>query len=56
MAVIDLLRGVHIAAGSLALVSLWVPLVSRKGGSVHRRAGRVFVIAMAVLKSAWARL
>jgi hypothetical protein len=49
MAVIDLLRGVHIAAGSLALVSLWVPLVSRKGGSVHRRAGRVFVISMAVL-------
>ena len=49
MAVIDLLRGVHIAAGSLALGSMWVPLLSRKGGSVHRQAGRVFVIAMAVL-------
>jgi hypothetical protein len=49
MAIIDLLRGVHIAAGSVALGSLWIPLLSRKGGSVHRQAGRVFVIAMAVL-------
>jgi hypothetical protein len=49
MAVIDLLRGVHIAAGSLALGAMWVPLLSRKGGTLHRRAGRVFVIAMAVV-------
>jgi len=49
MAIIDLLRGVHIAAGTLALGSLWVPLLSRKGGTTHRQAGRVFVIAMAVL-------
>ena len=47
MNVLDLIRGLHIAAGSLALGAMWVPLFSPKGGSVHRRAGRVDVIAMA---------
>jgi hypothetical protein len=41
----------HIAAGSVALASMLVPIVSRKGGSVHRRAGWVFVAAMAVVSS-----
>jgi len=49
MPIIDLFRGVHIAAGSLALVAVWIPLFSPKGGRVHRQAGRVFVIATAVL-------
>ena len=49
MSTIDLLRGVHISAGSLALVSMWIPLFSPKGGRAHRQAGRVFVIATAVL-------
>jgi hypothetical protein len=49
MTVLDFFRGVHIAAGSLALVGMWVPLFSPKGGSLHRRAGRIYVIAMAVV-------
>src|SRR4029079_13797884 len=49
MPIIDLFRGVHIAAGSLALVAVWIPLFSPKGGRVHRQAGRVVVIATAVL-------
>jgi uncharacterized membrane protein len=39
----------HIAAGSIALGAMWVPLVARKGGTAHRRAGWVFVGAMAVV-------
>jgi uncharacterized membrane protein len=47
MTMVDIFRAVHIAAGSLALTVMWVPLLSRKGGTLHRRAGRVYVIAMA---------
>jgi len=47
MTVLDLFRGVHIAAGALALAVMWLPLFSSKGGALHRRAGRVYVIAMA---------
>jgi hypothetical protein len=39
----------HIAAGSVALGSMWVPMLSRKGGALHRRAGWVFVAAMATV-------
>jgi uncharacterized membrane protein HdeD (DUF308 family) len=43
------LLAVHIAAGSIALLSMIVPLVSRKGGLTHRRAGWVFVGGMSVV-------
>ena len=33
----------HIAGGSAALLSMLVPLVTKKGGVTHRRAGWVFV-------------
>ena len=36
----------HALAGLAALVALPVPLIARKGGSVHRKAGWVFVAAM----------
>ena len=39
----------HIAAGSVALASMWIPLFARKGATAHRRAGWVFVSAMAVV-------
>lgn len=41
----------HIAAGSVALASMLIPVVTRKGGLVHRRAGWVFVVAMAVVSA-----
>ena len=47
MTTLDLLRAVHIAAGTLALAVMWVPLLSTKGGRLHCRVGRVYVIAMA---------
>lgn len=43
---------IHVAAGSLALLSGFVALYSTKGGNWHRRAGRVFVVAMLVMCAA----
>jgi hypothetical protein len=45
----DLLRIVHLAAGALALVLFWVPALARKGGPLHRRAGRIYTWAMSVV-------
>lgn len=41
--------GIHIIAGATALLVFWVPLVTRKGGRTHRRAGWVYVIAAAIV-------
>lgn len=42
----------HILAGSLGLLSLWIPLVSRKGSLLHRQWGRVFTWTMLVTGTA----
>jgi hypothetical protein len=39
----------HIAGGSAALLSMFIPLLSRKGGRTHRRSGWVFVSGMAIV-------
>ena len=39
----------HIAAGSLALLSGYIALYSAKGRTLHRRSGMVFVYAMLVM-------
>jgi uncharacterized membrane protein len=41
-----LLLDIHIAAGTAALLAMILPLVSRKGGTLHRRAGWVFSAGM----------
>ena len=44
----------HVLAGATALFVFWIPLVTAKGGRVHRRVGWVFVVAMAVAAvTAW---
>ena len=40
---------IHIAAGGVALVLGAVALVARKGGTLHRRSGMLFVYAMLVM-------
>src|SRR5688572_14652010 len=39
----------HIAAGTTALVSMWIPMFARKGARLHKGAGRLFVAAMAAV-------
>jgi hypothetical protein len=41
----------HVIAGTIALTSFWVPVVSRKGGPAHRKWGRMFHYA--VCAAAW---
>ena len=40
---------IHIVAGSIALLSAVVPVVTKKGGNIHKKAGRVYALAMAVV-------
>lgn len=40
------LRALHIVIGSIGLLCFWVPVLSAKGGNVHRGSGRVFAYAM----------
>lgn len=37
------LRWIHIVLGFVGLVAFWFPVFARKGGYLHRRAGKVFV-------------
>jgi hypothetical protein len=39
----------HIAGGSAALLSMFIPMVAPKGGTIHRRAGWVFVSGMTLV-------
>jgi uncharacterized membrane protein len=43
---------VHIAAGAFGLLTGYVALFSRKGGALHRKAGRGFVYAMLTMAGA----
>lgn len=45
----DVLMGIHIAGGSLALAAGALAVTARKGGSLHARAGTGFVAAMLVV-------
>jgi hypothetical protein len=45
----DLLLPTHVAAGFFALVSFWIPALTRKGSPWHRRAGRWYTTAMAFI-------
>jgi uncharacterized membrane protein len=40
---------VHIAGGSAALLSMFIPMLTRKGGLAHRRSGWVFVGGMTIV-------
>ena len=49
MGLVQVLRSAHIAAGAVALVSLWIPIVARKGGALHRRVGWVYAYSMGAI-------
>ena len=48
MNILDILKPVHILAGSLTLVSGIVAMTAIKGKSVHRLSGKIFFWSMAV--------
>lgn len=47
--IFDVARWFHIISGFLALIVLWLPMITRKGKKFHRRTGWVFVIAMTTI-------
>ncbi|GHA06259.1 hypothetical protein GCM10008090_14910 [Arenicella chitinivorans] len=50
MAILDpVLLLAHVLAGTLALLTFWLPVLVRKGGRVHRQTGRIYVKAMWVV-------
>ena len=44
----DVLIAAHILAGTTGAIAFWVPIIGRKGGETHRRAGRIFTVAMLI--------
>lgn len=48
LAAYEAARIVHIVGGGIGLVSMFVPLSTRKGSPAHRRFGKVFAISMIV--------
>lgn len=49
MVIAPVLLVIHIAAGSVALLTALVALVTAKGGIIHVRAGRVYAIGMTLI-------
>jgi hypothetical protein len=45
----QILRWLHIAVGSIALIVFWIPAFAKKGGKLHIRAGWVYVACMGVV-------
>jgi hypothetical protein len=52
MALFEMFRSAHIVAGVAVLVTFWGAALARKGSDRHRRFGRAYLVAMAVLLSA----
>jgi len=48
MFLFDLLVWAHIVTGTVGLISFWIPVLSRKGSPLHKRAGIVFQRALLV--------
>ncbi|MEM9355279.1 MAG: hypothetical protein AAGB04_03620 [Pseudomonadota bacterium] len=46
MLLFDILLVAHIVTGTIGLVSLWGPVVTRKGNWLHKLWGRIFVYSM----------
>ena len=45
----DLILFLHIAGGSVGIISGFVALLSRKGASLHRMSGKVFFVSMLIM-------
>jgi len=41
-----ILLGVHVAAGFSSIVLFWLPMFSKKGGTLHIKSGKLYVFAM----------
>jgi len=44
----DTLVALHIVSGTVGLITLWVPIIGKKGSPTHRRWGRIFAHALLI--------
>ncbi|MEL0038671.1 MAG: hypothetical protein VW799_06215 [Halieaceae bacterium] len=44
--VFEVLVACHILTGTVGLLSFWIPIIGRKGGRLHRQAGKLFSNAL----------
>lgn len=49
MTIYDVIREMHVIAGTFALAAFWTAATLRKGSGGHRVVGRVFMVAMVVV-------
>ncbi|MEM7575325.1 MAG: hypothetical protein AAF433_20625 [Bacteroidota bacterium] len=47
--IFDGLLAIHVACGFLSIASFWVPMLAKKGGQLHRQAGKAYVLFMWVV-------
>lgn len=40
------LLAIHIPAGFLGLILFWIPVFTKKGGNIHKKAGKGYVVSM----------
>ena len=46
----DILLWIHIPAGVLSLILFWIPVMTKKGGSIHRKVGKLYYWAMWIVQ------
>jgi uncharacterized membrane protein len=49
MKLFEWMRILHIMGGFTALLTFWIPVVTKKGGTLHVRSGWVYVIGMVIV-------
>jgi hypothetical protein len=42
----NVLVAMHIVSGTVGLITMWIPVLGRKGGATHKRWGQVFATAL----------
>lgn len=47
--VFQIILTIHIIAGSLSLVIFWIPIFVKKGGNIHVKIGKIYVLFMWVV-------
>ena len=52
--VYDIVRVLHLVGGAVGLLLVPVPLLVKKGGTLHKRVGKAFVVAMTI--ASWSGL
>lgn len=43
---VRILLGIHVSAGFISIILFWLPMISIKGGTIHIKSGKLYVIAM----------